>query len=338
MDSIRYLSFIAPYQVEVVSQPAPNPQPGQIVVRTLLSAISPGSEMLIYRGQFPSELPVDETLPALSGSFRYPLRYGYSAVGEVIEIGESVDPAWLGKRVFAFQPHGSHYLASPDEVQVLPAGIDLEDAVFLPNMETAVNFLMDGAPLIGEDVVVFGQGIVGLLTSALLMQYPLNQLITLDRYPRRREASIALGVSHCLDPLEQEFTQVMANFLPGGADLAYEISGAPEALDLAISVTGFAGRIVIGSWYGQKRASLNLGGHFHRSRIRLISSQVSTISPEISGRWNKPRRFNLAWEMLRECEPSRWVTHRFPIEQAPAAYQLLQEHPEDAIQVLFTYS
>ena len=122
-----------------------------------------------------------------------------------------------------------------------------------------------------------------------------------------------------------------------GADLSYELSGNPLALDQAIAVTGFNGRVVIGSWYGQKHADLNLGGRFHRSRIRLISSQVSTVAPEWSGRWNKSRRLHVAWEMLQSLRPVHLITHRFPLEQASQAYALLDQHPQEAIQVLFTY-
>jgi threonine dehydrogenase-like Zn-dependent dehydrogenase len=122
-----------------------------------------------------------------------------------------------------------------------------------------------------------------------------------------------------------------------GADLAYELSGSPAALDQAIAVTGFNGRIVIGSWYGQKRADLNLGGAFHRSRIRLISSQVSTLTPELSGRWTKSRRLAVAWAALREIDISRLITHRFPLVEAHQAYHMVDESPEQTIQVLLTY-
>jgi threonine dehydrogenase-like Zn-dependent dehydrogenase len=95
--------------------------------------------------------------------------------------------------------------------------------------------------------------------------------------------------------------------------------------------------VVIGSWYGQKRPDLNLGGRFHRSRIRLISSQVSTLAPEWTGRWSKARRLQVAWCMLEQVRPARLITHRFPLTQAAQAYALLDQHPEEAIQVLLTY-
>jgi 2-desacetyl-2-hydroxyethyl bacteriochlorophyllide A dehydrogenase len=338
----RVLYFTAPYRVEVREECLPHPAPGQVLVQTVVSAISPGTELLVFRGQAPADMPADETITALSGALTFPLKYGYAAVGRVIAVGSSAEQDWQGRLVFAFHPHVSHFLCAPADLLPAPDSLTPEEAVFLPNMETAVNFLMDGHPLIGERVVVFGQGVVGLLTTALLVRVPLSRLITLDRYAFRRERSRELGAHASLDAAKDDVLarlQVCLQEEQGaaGADLTYELSGNPAALDQAISVTGFNGRVVIGSWYGQKRTDLNLGGRFHRSRIRLISSQVSTIAPEWGGRWNKGRRLQVAWQMLQHVRPAHLITHRLPFEQASQAYALLDQHPEEAIQVLFTY-
>ena len=213
-----------------------------------------------------------------------------------------------------------------------------ETACFLPNMETAVNLVQDTAPLLGERVLVFGQGIVGLLTTALLAEFPLDSLVTCDCYPLRRETSLSLGVSAAFDPNASDFREHVRKLLPSGADLSLELSGAPAALDDAIALTGFSGRVVIGSWYGKKRAALDLGGDFHRSRIKLIASQVSTIAPELQGRWDKARRFEVAWEALRRIQPQKWITHRFLLEQAREAYCLLDENPQETIQVILIHN
>jgi 2-desacetyl-2-hydroxyethyl bacteriochlorophyllide A dehydrogenase len=333
--------FAAPFQIEVRERECPALAPGHALVQTLCSAISPGTEMLVYRGQFPRELAVDETIPALAGAFAYPLQYGYSAVGRVIALGPEVAEEWEGRLVFAFQPHASHFVAPIEALLPLPAGVDSETALFLPGMETAVNFLLDGQPLIGEQVAVFGQGIVGLLTTALLARLPLASLVTLDCFPLRREASLRLGAHASLDPGAPEALTQLRAHLQGerdyaGADLTYELSGAPAALGQAIAATGFGGRVVVGSWYGQKRADLDLGGRFHRSRIRLVSSQVSTLTPELHARWTKARRLNVAWERLRDVQPARFITQRFPLSEAARAYELIDRHPEETIQVVLT--
>jgi 2-desacetyl-2-hydroxyethyl bacteriochlorophyllide A dehydrogenase len=337
------LYFTAPYQVSVQEEPLPFPASDQVVIQTQVSAISPGTELLIYRDQAPTDVPVDETIPALAGDFGFPLKYGYAAVGQVIAWGADVAPEWHNRLVFVFHPHESHFLSSPAELIPVPPTISPEEAALLPSMETAVNFLMDGQPLIGEQVAVFGQGVVGLLTTALLAQFPLTRLVTLDRYVMRRERSLSLGAHASVDPsapdaLTELFSLLQERGPYAGVDLTYELSGDPTALDQAIAVTGYSGRVVIGSWYGQKRADLDLGGRFHRSRVRLISSQVSTIAPEWAGRWTKSRRLGVAWKMVQQVKPAQLITHRFPITQASQAYALLDQHPQEAIQVVLIYT
>lgn len=328
------LYFTAPGQLSIVEEELPPIKAKQVLVQTLLSGISPGSELLFFRGLQPRDIPVDENIPVLQDQSSYPLKYGYSLVGQVIDLGAGVDPNWLDQLVFAFHPHESHFTTNTDDLMPLPPGISLEDAIFLPNMETAINFAQDGAPLIGEKVVIIGQGIVGLLTTSLLARFPLSCLITLDHYANRRRASLELGAHTSLKP--EDFRGVKAS-LPEGADLTYELSGSPAALDQAIALTGFAGRVVVGSWYGEKEAHLNLGGYFHRSRIRLLSSQVSSIAPALSARWTKTRRFEVAWEMLRVIKPARLISRRIPLQEAEAAYRQLDQQPEKVIQTVFTY-
>lgn len=339
----RYsLYFAAPQKVEVREESLPPPGDDQVMVRTLFSAISPGTEMLIYHGQAPEDMALDETIPSLQGSFRFPFKYGYSCVGEVVAVGKKVAGEWLGQRVFSFHPHESAFLAEPAELMPIPDGLALEDAVFLPNMETAVNFVLDGKPLLGEEAAVFGQGVIGLLTSALLVQFPLDRLAAFEKFRLRQEAAAQLGVKNIFDaPAPDAVDGLRAALFPGGAktgfDLVFELSGSPSALDQAIHLTRFHGRVVIGSWYGSSPAQLNLGGSFHRSRIQLISSQVSTIGPDLSGRWDKARRFALAWRQLEVIRPSRWITHRLPFERAPEAYRLLAESPQETIQVILIH-
>ncbi len=328
----RCLWFDAPYQVAVRDETLPDLAPQQVLVQTEVSAISAGTELLFYRDQVPPELSADSTIAALAGQAHYPLRYGYACVGRVIEIGAQVDRMWRDRLVFSFQPHASHFMASLDEVIPVPDALSAECAALLPNMETAVNFLMDGAPLIGERVVVLGQGVVGLLTTALLARLPLARLVTFDRFATRRELSCSFGAQEAFDPDVADAVRQSSE-----ADLVYELTGTPAALNLAIELTAFSGRIVIGSWYGQKRAPIDLGGSFHRSRSRLISSQVSTLAPELTGRWTIARRLEVAWSMLAQVPADRLVTHHFSISDAAHAYALLDQQPDQTLQILFTY-
>jgi threonine dehydrogenase-like Zn-dependent dehydrogenase len=214
----------------------------------------------------------------------------------------------------------------------VPDGISAENALFLPNMETAVSLVMDGQPVIGENVVVFGLGVVGLLVSGLLSRFPLRKLTTVDNYPFRCGKLPLMGDNIGNSPKFLEKT------LDKKADLCYELTGNPEVLNQAINVTGYAGRIVVGSWYGQKQAPIRLGGTFHRSHIQIVASQVSQLHPRWRGRWDKARRFDTAWDMIRDLNPARLITHRFPLSAAGEAYYLLDQNPEETVQVIFTYT
>ncbi len=336
------LYFDKPYHVSVKEDMLASPAANQVLIKTIVSAISAGTEMLVYRGQLSSELAVDATIEQLGGSFTYPLKYGYAAVGRVIAIGGEVDERWLNRLVFAFNAHESHFLATPSDLIPISPNISAENAVFLPNMETAVSFMMDSQPMIGEQVVVFGQGIVGLLTTTLLAQLPLACLITVDSYPLRRQQSLELGANISLDPQLPDFLSNLRTLLPetapyGGADITYELSGNPNALQQAIASTTFNGRVLIGSWYGTKEVELNLGGLFHRSHIQIISTQVSHLNPRWSGRWDKARRLRVAQKMIKTHQPASLITHRIPFTQAAEAYNLLDKQAGEAIQVVLTY-
>lgn len=339
----QQLWFVDTHKIEVRSAQLSSIGPNELLVAVECSAISAGTEMLVYRGQIPADMALDVNLDSLQDRPTYPLQYGYASAGRVVSVGSAVDKSWLEKRVFAFQPHASHFIATSDNLIAIPDDVTSEAAVFLPNMETAVNLIQDGNPALGERVVVLGQGIVGLLVSSLLAQFPLTQLTALDALAQRRARALQSGVTQVFNPfsapdiiaLKQQLFSAVDN--TKGADLIYEISGAPQALNLAIELSGFASRIVIGSWYGSKTAAIALGGEAHRNRLKITTSQVSSLAPELSGRWDKTRRFDLTWQMLRQLNPQQLITHRTPIVDAKSLYQHLHESPDDILQAIFYY-
>ncbi len=340
VQSARRVYFTGPHEIDVRVEGVSEPGPDELLVRSEVSAVSPGTELLVYRGEAPTELATDATIDALSGTLDFPLQYGYATAGSVVAVGRNVSDDWLGESVFAFQPHASRFLASPDDIVRIPDHCTPEDAVFLPTVETAVNLVLDGNPTVGEQAVVFGQGVVGLVTTALLSDFPLADLVTLDCYPARRELAREFGADSSLDAgcSREEIGEALSRpEAPDGADLSYELSGNPDALDDAIAVTGYDGRVLVGSWYGEKRAELELGGSFHRSRISVESTQVSTLDPELRGRWDTDRRLGAAWRQLDGLDTTRLVTHEIPVEDAHEAYRLLDERPDEAVAVLLTY-
>jgi len=234
---------------------------------------------------------------------------------------------WEGINVVCLHPHETIFHAEPEELIPIPPKISPERACLLPFMETAVNLALDGAPLVGEEVAVFGQGMIGLLLTSVLSRFPLARLATIEPSTRRRAESLRLGATLSSHPSE---------YRAEAADLVYELSGRPETLEAAISSTGFGGRIVIGSWYGTREGYTGLGGEFHRRRIQIVSSQVSSLAPALTGRWSNRRRIAQAWHFLKTTDTDRLVTHRIPFHNAEQAYSVLDD-PGAAIGVILTY-
>ncbi|RLM54064.1 oxidoreductase [Halobellus sp. Atlit-31R] len=308
-----------------------------VLVETRVSGVSAGTELLIYRGDAPEELPADEALDTLGGDLSFPLRYGYAAVGDVISVGSAVDDEWLGRTVFAFAPHETHFAVPPEDLLPVPDDISAEEMALFPSVETATSLVLDGRPRLGEDVVVFGAGVVGLCTIAILGSFPLGRLVVVEPIADRRERARGLGADVVVPPEELDDVLDPAGDRDG-ADLVYELSGRPATLDDAIGATGYDGRVVVGSWYGDKPATLDLGASFHRDRISLASSQVSTLAPETRGRWTHDRRAATALERLGALDVASLVTHRIPFEDASEAYRLLDERADGVLQILLTYS
>ncbi len=330
------VQFVAPGEVDVVGLERPETGPEEVGVETVISAVSAGTELLVYHGNVDAETAADEELPALDGTLSYPLRYGYAAVGKVTTVGSRVDPAWHGRTVFAFNPHESYFSADPADLHPVPDGVAPEEAVFFPNVETAVNFALDAAPRVGERVAVFGQGVVGLLTTAILSQTPVETLVAVEPHDMRRGLAAEMGADETIDPRGRDSAAAVRD-VAGPVDIALEVSGRPATLETAVETTGYDGRVLVGSWYGTKRAEIGLGDHYHRGRISVESSQVSTISPELRGRWDTERRREEAWRRLESLETGPLVTHRFDVDDAGDAYRRLTNRPEETLQVLFTY-
>lgn len=327
----RSLFFTAPRET-AVRETTFSVEPDEVVVRTRISAINAGTELLIYRGEAPSDLPADATLESLDGDLSYPVRYGYAAVGDVVTVGDAVDDEWVGRTVFSFNPHDTAFAVTPDQLVPVPDGVDPATMTMLPSAETATSLVLDGKPSVGERVVVFGAGVIGLFTLGILSTFPLEQLIAVEPVAERREHARRMGADVAVSP------EALGDVGSGdGADLLYELSGQPAALDDAVAAAGFDSRIVVGSWYGTKRASLDLGADFHRDRISIVSSQVSTLAPESRGRWDRSRRLSTALEQLQRLDTDPLVTHRIPFDDAPTAYERLDDGRSDCLQVLLTY-
>lgn len=328
----RAAYFIGPRAIELREIEREALLPDSVRVQTTVSAISAGTELLFYRGQLEGGIPIDATLP-WAGTLSYPLRYGYAAVGRIAEVGAGLDPELIGQRVFAFEPHQEELTLRHAHCVRLPDTLSDTRAAFLPNMETALSLAMDGAPGFGERVAVLGQGVVGQLLAALLVRSGAEHVALFDGRSDRLTHSRALcGTARA------EWTTAPQAQHEGSFDLVYELTGDPRALDAAQSLARFEGRIVIGSWYGNKRAPIDFGTRAHRNRNTFLFSQVSRIDSRHAARFDSARRLGVAASWLERLPLESLVTHRFAFDGIADAYRLLDAGQEPHLQVLIEYN
>jgi 2-desacetyl-2-hydroxyethyl bacteriochlorophyllide A dehydrogenase len=289
--------------------------------------------MLVYRGQVPADLALD--LPTLAGSYGFPIKFGYASVGRVIETGAGVRELAVGDHIFVHHPHQDEYVVRAAATIRLPDGVPPELGVFLANCETALNVVLDAHPRIDDTVAVIGQGVVGLLVTQLLRRAG-ARVVAVEPIARRRDLALLCGADEAVAP-KDALDRIRARTGGRGADLIVEVSGNAAALQLAIDAAAFQGTVVVCSWYGGKPVSLQLGGNFHRGRLRLVSSQVSHVDPALAPRWDRERRLAVAKDLLRELVLAPLITHRIPFARATEAYALVDERPEETAQVVLTY-
>jgi threonine dehydrogenase-like Zn-dependent dehydrogenase len=321
--------FVAPRSVEVRESELPEPGPNQALVHTTFSGISPGTELLAYRGEIDETVALDETLSALSGRFAYPFRYGYSCVGRV-ERGGGLDE---GTPVFAFHPHQDRFVVDVEDALEIH-DIDPRTATLFPLVETALQVSLDAENEPGAVVVVAGLGVIGLL-SALLLQRGGAHVLGSEPLAWRRELATWLGVE-AIAP--DELDALVAQRTGGrGAPLFVEASGNPAALAEGLRVLAHEGTALVVSWYGTKPVSLRLGAEFHRRRLTVRSSQVSTIPARLASAWSRDRRRHVALELMRELPLEALATHEFPFTSAAEAYRHVDAPPPGLLHTALCY-
>jgi len=320
----RAVTLVGPGRVELQPLELAAPAAGEALVRVEASGLSAGTERLVFLGRLEGDEPLDTSLAGLDGALRYPLRYGYCAVGVVERVGPGTDAQWVGRRVFAFAPHQSQVVVPVSALVALPAGVSAEAATMLANVETAVSLVMDGAPLLGEVSGVVGLGVVGQLVASILGRVALGPVLAVDPRADRREA-LAPGIEQLESPRRD------------ACDVVFEVSGKHAGLASALELTRADGRVIVGSWYGAEAQPLALGTRIHRARQTVRFSQVSRLDASLTGRFDKARRIAIAVDWLEKLAVERLVTHRLPAERAPEAFELLVAPPARCLQIVLRW-
>ena len=298
------------------------PGPDDVVVRTLRSAVSRGTESLVFTGRVPPGQRETMRAPFQDGDFPGPVKYGYLSVG-VVEDGP---PGLLGRTVFCLHPHQTAYVVPASAVTVVPPEVPAARAVLTGLVETAVNALWDAGPLLGDRVAVVGAGAVGCCVARLLARIPGVAVTLVDVDPSRSEVASALGVGFALPEAA-----------PAGRDLVVHTSATSAGLQRSLELLAPEGTVIELSWYGADETTLSLGGSFHSGRLTVRASQVGTVAPARRGRRTGADRLRLALDLLRDPRFDALLTGESPFAELPAVLPRLVSGELPALCHTLTY-
>ena len=319
----RAFWLAAPGMGEIRSQPVPNPAPGEVLVRTLHSAVSRGTETLVFRGGVPPSQHNLMRAPFQEGDFPAPVKYGYLNVG-VVEQG----PAGLrGRTVFCLYPHQTVYVVPAEAVTVVPDGVPARRAVLTGTVETAVNALWDAAPLIGDRIAVVGAGMVGCSVAAVLTRFPGARVQLVDANSDRSAVAAALGVDFAL-PADAA----------GDCDVVVHASATSAGLTRALELLAPDATVVELSWYGDRPVSVPLGEYFHSRRLTVRSSQVGAIAPARRDRRSHVDRRRVALDLLTDPAFDALITGECVFDDLPDVLPRLADGSLPGMCHLVTYS
>lgn len=341
------VAFTGPRMVGFHEEPDRALQTDEVRIRTLFSGISAGTELTAYRGtnpylrkrwDQPTRLFLDDPNHETQ---HYPIiGWGYEEVGEVIESGTSVDDIPLGSVVYGTWGHRTMHImpAAVARQRILPASLDPLLGVFSQIGAIALNGILDGAIRLGETVAVFGLGVVGQLV-AQLAKLSGADVIGVDLIVARREMAKRLGIECVIDGVgAAETIKELTN--GRGADVCFEASGAERALHEAVRACAYSSKVVALGFFQSDGRGLRLGEEFHHNRITIVGSQISGRAPDLQHRWDELR---LAQTVIKLAVDDKLkllplITHTMSAAEAPTLFNLLDEHPDEALQAVLDFS
>ncbi|MEZ4766999.1 MAG: zinc-binding alcohol dehydrogenase [Caldilineales bacterium] len=346
----RRLETTAPRQVELVEYQEPPLLPHQARARAVLSGISHGTELNLYRGTSPFENKVFDPdlrlFRPLHGEAP-PLRLGYEWVGRVVETGADVRHLHPGDLVHLLLPHAESHIFDPADVpyrrrvEALPADLDPEDAVLLALAGVALAAIHDARIKVGDRVAVFGLGAIGLMTVQLARMNGATWIGAVDLYPARRALALEFGADRVLDPAADDVgLAIKSASSHRGADVAIEVSGHYAALHEAIRSVRKGGLVVAAGFYQGGGTALQLGEEWHHNRVTMVSSMAVWNNPHRGyPLWDRERINDVVTELLASgrLRTNGLISHRIPFERAAEAYELIDQHPEQVLKVVLTY-
>ncbi len=307
VNKARALWIEAPGRARIRQSALPSPKEGEARVTTLFSAISRGTERIIFDGRVPPSEYVRMRAPMQNGDFPFPVSYGYCAVGRV----DAGPPEWLGRVVFCLHPHHDRFNAPLDMLRAVPTAIPARRASLAANMETALNAVWDSGAGPGDRILIVGAGVLGLLIASIAARLPGADVVVADIAPSRAKIVGQLGAQF----IEADAAQ-LSGLAP--ADVVFHTSAHAQGLSLALDGAGVEAAIVETSWYGDAAPPAPLGGSFHANRLRIISSQVGQIAPSRRARWSYARRLDKALGLLADARLDALISSEVAFDDLPA--------------------
>jgi 2-desacetyl-2-hydroxyethyl bacteriochlorophyllide A dehydrogenase len=328
----RAVWFTGKRQAALRREELPAVRAGEVLVSAVTSLVSAGTEMNFFRGHV---TPTDHvTLPTMRGTVPYPVKYGYQVVGRVEEAGAGSGFA-AGDLVFATHPHQDRFVIPVPLVYPVISGLTPQQAALTNMCAVAYGGLLEVPVRIGDVVGVSGLGVIGTL-AAWLARRTAGRLILIDPLAERRDRATWVGADAVVHP--DDAVSAIAELSEGrGADVYFEASGAPDALQTALSTTGAEGRVVVISYFGSRAVGLRLSPEFIQRRQRIVGTFAAELPGELLPRWDKRRKMRVAMEQLSRLDVTRLVSHRIPFAEAASAYRLIDEHPRESLGVLLEY-
>jgi threonine dehydrogenase-like Zn-dependent dehydrogenase len=345
------LIAVAPHTPELREYEDRDPGPGEVLVRSTLSAEKHGTTLLGYRDQNPlAGMSFDAEHWLLlhpdqppSQTFYGPMSLGNLTAGIIEAVGPGVEAFAVGDRVFGYLPIRESHTVPADRVNRAPEGVADEMLVCTDPAMVALMGVREGLVRIGESVAVFGLGAIGLMAVRLAKIGGAAQVIAIEPLPLRAKLGPLYGADLVIDPSSTKDVGLAIREATGmqGVDISLETSGNLNALQQSVRGTRYAGAIVTVAWYHEGAAALRLGEEWHFNRQTLISgARLESVPYRDHPRWDPAR---IERTILQLFAQGRLTTEgmldpRVPIAEAADAYRLIDEHPDQCVKLAVEYA
>jgi 2-desacetyl-2-hydroxyethyl bacteriochlorophyllide A dehydrogenase len=334
----RQAVILEPYRVDVREVELPPPAANQILVETEVSAVSAGTELAVYTGTH--QWLKEPNLP----DWKFPFRPGYSAAGTIVAVGSGVTGWRAGDRVSYPGNHASAELLNlgheRGRLWKLPPNLDAEKAALACIARYGLGAAIRAGITLGRSAAVLGLGVIGQFALRCLIAAGANPVVGVDSVRMRRDAAMAAGASHVLDPSAGDAREQLNQFLGSrGAEIVADATGIPDAVPVAMSLACDGGQVVIVGSPRGKAKEVNFYDDLHRRYIEVTGAHGNMLfepaHTRLAGAWdiNKAQHWLLAAMAAGRLNLTALVTHKLAPTDLGRAYEGLLKKKEEYLGV-----